>query len=379
MIYFDNAATTYYKPKKVIDSVVYSMQHSGNAGRGLHEATFLASNIVFDCRLKIASFFGINDVNKIVFTNNSTESINTVVKGLLHPNDNVITTNIEHNAVLRPLYEMEQLGVDLSIVNCDNFGNINPKSIESSIKSNTKMVILTHASNVTGNIVDIKTIGEICKNNNIIFVVDASQTAGVIDINVKNMNIDILCFTGHKSLLGPQGTGGIVINTDKYIKPLKSGGTGIKTFDKFMPKELPTHLEAGTLNVHGISGLSAAIDYLNEVGINNIYNKEQELMKYFYNNIKDIDEINIYGDFSNFNRCSIVSLNVLDYDSGKVSDYLYEKYNIATRPKGHCAPLIHKFFKTEEQGMVRFSFCYENTFEEIDVAINGLKDIINMR
>lgn len=375
MIYFDNAATTYYKPKKMIEAVVNAMNNSGNAGRGVYNASMTASHSIYDARCKIAKFFGCDNSAFVVFTNNSTESLNIAIKGLLSKNDHVITTNIEHNAVLRPLYEMEELGVSLDITSCDENGNISVSDIEKLIKNNTKMIVTTHGSNVTGNIIDIKKIGELAKKHNIIYVVDASQTAGVFDINVKNMFIDVLCFTGHKGLLGPQGTGGMVIKDGIEIKPLKSGGTGIKTFDKTMPKELPTHLEAGTMNAHGIAGLSASIDYLNELGLENIRKKEYELMNYFYENIKNIGGVKIYGDFSTKERCSIVSLNISDYDSGKISDYIYDKYEIATRPKGHCAPLIHKHFGTVEQGMVRFSFCYENTFDEVDVAIKAIKEI----
>ena len=376
MIYFDNAATSYYKPEKMFDAVLFAMKNSGNAGRGIHSPSMSASNTVYDCRLKLSKLFSSNDIDTVVFTNNSTESLNIAIKGVLKPGDHVITTNLEHNAVLRPLYEMEELGVELTIIKCDKNGNINYNEIENKIKKNTKVIITTHGSNVIGNVLDIQKIGEISKKNNLIYIVDASQTAGVFEIDVKNMNIDILCFTGHKSLLGPQGTGGMIINNKIDIKPLKSGGTGIKTFDKKMPNELPTHLEAGTLNSHGIAGLSASIDYINEIGLNNIKNKEYNLMKYFYDNIKDIKCVKIYGDFETKERCAIVSLNILDYDSGKISDYLYDKYDIATRPKGHCAPLIHEFYRTKEQGMVRFSFCYENTYEEIDIAIKAIKQIL---
>ena len=377
MIYFDNAATTIYKPKSMIDAVIFAMNNSGNANRGINTFSMNANDIIFDCREKLKMMFNADSVDKIVFTNNSTESLNIVIKGILNNGDHVITSVLEHNSVLRPLYEMSNCGVDITFIDCDDFGNINHDDIKKSINKKTKMVIMTHSSNVLGNIVDIEKIGKICKENNLIFVVDASQTAGVFDIDVKKMNISLLCFTGHKNLLGPQGTGGIVINTDTYIRPLKSGGTGIKTFDKYQPKELPTHLEAGTLNSHGISGLSASIDYINSIGLSNIRFKKQQLLRRFYEGVNNIDKIKIYGDFKNFDRSAIISINISDYDSGKISDYLYEKYDIVTRPKGHCAPLVHKKFNTEFQGMVRFSFCYENTNKEIDSAINAIKEIVS--
>ena len=375
MIYFDNAATTIYKPKSVIDAVVSAINNSGNAGRGINSASLYASNNIYDCRNKLSNFFNLNKPNNIVFTNNSTEALNTVIKGILKSGDHVITSVLEHNSVLRPLYEMSEIGVDISYIDCDDYGNLYYDDIVKNIRDNTKMIVLTHSSNVIGNIVDIERVGKIAKDYDLLFVVDASQTAGVFDIDVKKMNIDVLCFTGHKSLLAMQGVGGMAINTDVYIKPLKSGGTGIKTFEKHQPLDLPTHLEAGTLNSHGIAGLSMAIDYINEIGLNCIREKEQELMKMFYIGVLKIDGIKIYGDFTNFNRAPIVSINVLDYDSGRISDYLYEEYGIVTRPKGHCAPLIHKRFNTVEQGMVRFSFCYKNTEKEIDKAIKALKNI----
>ena len=375
MIYFDNAATTIYKPKSVIDAVVSAINNSGNAGRGINSASLYASNNIYDCRNKLSKFFNLDKPNNIVFTHNSTEALNTAIKGILKKGDHVITSVLEHNSVLRPLYEMSEIGVDISYIDCDDYGNLYYDDIVKNIRDNTKMIVLTHSSNVIGNIVDIERVGKIAKDYDLLFVVDASQTAGVFDIDVKKMNIDVLCFTGHKSLLAMQGVGGMAINTDVYIKPLKSGGTGIKTFDKHQPLDLPTHLEAGTLNSHGIAGLSMAIDYINEIGLNCIREKEQELMKMFYIGVSKIDGIKIYGDFKNFNRAPIVSINVLGYDSGRISDYLYEEYGIVTRPKGHCAPLIHKRFNTVEQGMVRFSFCYKNTEKEIDKAINALKNI----
>lgn len=376
MIYFDNAATTLRKPEEVKEALIHAINTMGNAGRGGHNSSLDASRIVFDTRKRLMDLFHGSDPSEIVFTSNATHSLNIAIKGLLNPGDHVITTLLEHNSVLRPLYEMENKGVELSFVECDGYGSICPEDFKKYIKPNTKAIICTHASNVTGNIVDIKKVGEICKEYNLLFVVDASQSAGVLDIDVQNMNIDVLCFTGHKGLLGPQGTGGLYVREGLKIRPLLSGGSGILTFSKTHPNTMPTALEAGTLNVHGIAGLNGALRYIEKYGIENIRNKERKLMMHFYNGIKDLPGVKVYGDFGTLERCAIVSINIDDYDSSYIGDLLYQDYEISTRSNGHCAPLIHKFFKTEKQGMVRFSFSHFNTIEEVNTVIEILKQLL---
>ena len=270
MIYLDNAATTMHKPQCVIDAVVNAMSSMGNAGRGVNDASLSASRIIYDTREKLCRLFGGENPKQIVFTNNSTESLNIAIRGLLNPGDHVITTMLEHNSVLRPLYEMEKLGVRLTIVKSDKKGRIRIEDIEDAICDDTKMIVCTNGSNLTGNYVDVGKIGEIAHKRGVLFVVDASQTAGVFPIEVRKMNIDVLCFTGHKGLLGPQGTGGMYVREGIEIRPLKSGGTGVQTYNKEQPKEMPTALEAGTLNGHGIAGLHAALSYLEETGIDTI-------------------------------------------------------------------------------------------------------------
>ena len=369
MIYLDNAATTMKKPQCVIDAVVAAMTNMGNAGRGANEASLDASRMIYDTREKISDLFNLQNPSRVAFTCNSTESLNTAIKGILNSNDHAITTSLEHNSVLRPLYELQDKGMELSIVNCDENGNLDYNDFEKLIKNNTKVIVCTHASNLVGNVLDIKKIGSIAKKHNLIFIVDASQSAGVFDIDMQEMNIDVLCFTGHKGLLGPQGIGGLCVREGINIRPLKSGGSGVNTFSKTQPTEMPTHLEAGTLNGHAIAGLNAALNYLNEEGIHNIQQKEEELMFRFYNGIKDIKDIKIYGNFEN-KRAAIVAFNVGDIDSAVFSDELSLYYNISTRPGAHCAPLMHKAMNTVEQGAVRFSLHY-NTEEEIDTAIRG--------
>ena len=374
MIYLDNAATTMKKPQCVIDAVVAAMSHMGNAGRGATIAALDASRIIYDTREKISDLFNLQNPSRVAFTCNSTESLNTAIKGILSSGDHAITTALEHNSVLRPLYDLQAKGMELSIVDCDENGNIDYNDFEKLIKENTKAIVCTHASNLVGNVLDVKKIGSIAKKHNLIFIVDASQSAGVFPIDMQDMNIDILCFTGHKGLLGPQGTGGICVREGIDVRPLKVGGSGVNTFSKEQPVEMPTHLEAGTLNGHAIAGLNAALDYLKEEGIDNIQKREEELMFRFYNGIKDIKDIKIFGNFEN-KRAAIVTFNVGDIDSAAFSDELSFAYDISTRAGAHCAPLMHKAMNTVEQGAVRFSFSHYNTEEEIDTAIKAVKEI----
>lgn len=287
----------------------------------------------------------------------------------------MITTALEHNSVLRPLYEMEETGVELTILSADSFGRLCYEDFEKEIKENTRAIVCTHGSNLTGNVVDIKKVGAIARKHGVIFIVDASQTAGVFDIDVEAMNIDILCFTGHKGLLGPQGTGGMYVREGIEVKPLLSGGSGVSTYSKKHPAQMPTALEAGTLNAHGIAGLLAALKYIKETGIENIRKKEHALMWHFYELVKEIPGITIYGDFENKERCAIVTLNVWGYDSSEVSDVLFTQYEISTRPGAHCAPLMHEALGTVAQGAVRFSFSHFNIMEEVDLAVSALKVI----
>ena len=375
MIYMDNAATTMRKPDEVIEAVVGAMNSMGNAGRGAHSASLSASRVIYNTREALARFFGAESPKQIVFTNNSTESLNIAIKGLLEPGDHVVTTMLEHNSVLRPLYEMEEKGVSLTIVKSNPKGTISYEEIEEAVQENTKAIICTNASNLTGNYVDVRRVGEIAKRKGVLLVVDASQTAGVYPIHVKEMNIDVLCFTGHKSLLGPQGTGGLYVREGLELKPLKSGGSGVLTYSRKHPAEMPTALEAGTLNGHGIAGLGAAIEYLEREGIDNIREKELKHMWHFYNGVKDIPNVKVYGDFDTEVRCPVVTLNIGDYDSSEVSDELLMTYGISTRPGAHCAPLMHEALGTVEQGAVRFSFSHYNTEEEIETAIAAIKEL----
>lgn len=375
MIYMDNAATTMRKPKEVAEAVVNAMNSMGNAGRGANEASLSAARVIYETRQLLADFFGAENPKQIAFTNNSTESLNIAIKGILNSGDHVITTMLEHNSVLRPLYEMEEKGTELSIIKSDIKGKISYQEMEEAIRSNTKAIICTHGSNLTGNMIDIEKVGKIAKKHGLLFVVDASQTAGVYPIDVQKMNIDLLCFTGHKSLLGPQGTGGLYVREGVQVRPIKTGGSGVQTYSKTHPAEMPTALEAGTLNGHGIAGLHAALLYLKEEGIETIRKKELEYMWQFYHGVENIPNVKVYGDFETEKRCPIVTLNIGDYDSSEVSDELLVEYGISTRPGAHCAPLMHEALGTVEQGAVRFSFSHYNTKEEVETAIRAIKEL----
>ena len=375
MIYMDNAATTMQKPKKVVQAVAAAMESMGNAGRGAHGASLSASRTVYDTRELLCRFFNGTSPRQIVFTANSTESLNIAIKGVLNPGDHVVTTVMEHNSVLRPLYEMEKKGVELTFVKTDERGVMDLADLEAAIRPDTKAIVCTNGSNLTGNYVDVEAVGAVAAKYNVLFIVDASQTAGVFPIDVQKMNIDVLCFTGHKGLLAPQGTGGLYVREGLTVQPLLSGGSGVQTYNKKHPVEMPTALEAGTLNGHGIAGMNAALAYLEETGIDTIREREQELMWKFYEGVKDIPNVTVYGDFSTKNRCAIVALNIGDYDSAEVSDELLTEYGISTRPGGHCAPLAHEALGNVEQGAVRFSFSHYNTDEEIETAIRAIEEL----
>lgn len=376
MIYFDNAATTLHKPHEVIEAVVHAMTTAGNASRGTHTGSLAASRTVYETRKKIADFFHCSRADHVIFTSNSTEALNIAICGTLGKGDHIISTDLEHNSVLRPLYHLEEQGASLTFLSANKKGCIDYDDFKRSIKPNTKAIVCTHASNLTRNVLDIERIGRIAKAHNLLFIVDASQSAGCIEINMETMNIDILCFTGHKGLLGPQGTGGLCIHESVEIRPFKHGGSGIHSYEKGQPQAYPARLEAGTLNSHGIAGLCAAINYINTITIPVIAKKEQELLWHFYKGICNIPEIHIYGDFDTKERAAILSLNIEGYDSGTVSDLLSQEYDIATRPGAHCAPRMHQALGTTETGAVRFSFSSFNTMEEVETAIQALKELV---
>ncbi|MDO4438449.1 MAG: aminotransferase class V-fold PLP-dependent enzyme [Eubacteriales bacterium] len=375
-VYLDNAATTMHKPDCVIEAVVNAMRTMGNAGRTSNKGAMDSGRIIFDTRLKLAQLFNADGPAQVVFTKNSTEALNIAIKGLFNKGDHLISTVMEHNSVLRPIYAIEkEQEVSHTFIGTDKKGRLLIDDIEKNIKSNTKALIVTHASNLSGNVNDLYTIGEIAKKNELLFIVDASQTAGAYPIDMKKMNIDVLCWTGHKGLFGPQGTGGLCVRKGVDIRPFTQGGTGVQSYLEEQPAEMPVRLEAGTLNAHGIAGLNAAITFIHDTGIDNIHKREICLLNRFRDGLKSLDMVSFYGDYDTDERTAIAAINIADYDSGEVSDELEHRFGISTRPGAHCAPLMHKAFGTVEQGIVRFSFSYFNTEDEVDYAIEAIRKL----
>ena len=372
MIYLDNAATSLRRPPCVIEAVAQAMQSLGNSGRGVNGGSLSAARVIYDARQKLADLFGCSSPERVCFTSNATEALNTAIFGLFGPGDHVITTDLEHNSVLRPLYRLEKRGVELSFVPADRLGRIALSDFAPLLRPNTRAVITTHASNLTGNLVDLDAVGAFAREHGLLYVVDASQTAGAFSIDMACSGISVLCFTGHKSMMGPQGTGGLCLAEGVEIRPLKTGGTGVQTYLPEQPAAYPTRLEAGTLNGHGIAGLSAAVDFLRETGVAAIHEKETALMRQFYDGVRAIPGVTVYGDFTG-DRAPVVSLNIEDADSGEVADFLAAEYDIAVRSGAHCAPRMHRALGTEAQGAVRFSFGWYNTPAEVETAIAAIR------
>lgn len=375
MIYLDNAATTLHKPPQVVKAVADALQSMGNSARGTHAGSMAASHTVYDTRVKLAKLFGCPRADRVAFTANVTEALNIAVNGLIGRGDHVITTDCEHNSVLRPLYRLaDEQGVEVSFVPADRQGNLDYDAFERLMRPHTRAIVCTHASNLTGNLTDLARVSAVAKAHDVLLIVDAAQTAGAYPIDMAALGIDVLCFTGHKGLMGPQGTGGLCVREGLTLRHWKVGGSGVQSYSRTHPTQMPTCLEAGTLNGHGIAGLSAALDFIAEVGVDAIHDRETALMRRFYEGVKDVPGITVYGDFSR-RRMAIVTLNIGDYESGAVSDALSEEYGIATRPGAHCAPRMHQALGTVQQGAVRFSFSWFNTEQEIDAAIQAVREL----
>ena len=376
--YFDHSATSNPKPKIVVDTVLEAITtFNGNPSRSSYKKNISLDRKVLEVREKLANFFNISNPLQIAFTKNSTESLNFAIKGLGFENCHIITSVLEHNSVLRPLnYLKDNKEVEISYITPSKDDKEVIKNITSLIREDTRAIVINHISNVTGYIFNIKEIGKIARDNNLIFIVDASQSAGFYPIDVTQDNIDILCFTGHKSLMGIQGIGGIYVREGLSISPIIEGGTG--SFSKLprQPLKMPEMLEAGTSNTPGILSLGAGIDYINSIGLENIKNHKTNLVNYFIKSLSDIPEIIIYDNF-NIERGPVVALNIKGIPSSELSDILSEEFNICTRGGFHCAPLAHKYLGTYEDGAVRFSFGYINTIEEVKYCISALKEIIS--
>ena len=375
MIYLDNAATTLRKPPQVGQAILEALGSMGNSARGAHEGSLGASRTVYAARAKLAAFFRCPRPDHVIFTSGITESLNTAICGLIGRGDHVISTDLEHNSVLRPLYRLEaERGVALDLVLAGQDGNPDYSAFETLMRPNTRAVVCTHCSNLTGNIVDVARVAEIAHARGALLIVDAAQTAGTRPVDMRLLGADVLCFTGHKGLMGPQGTGGLCIREGVVPRPFKVGGTGVQTYSRSQPEPFPVCLEAGTLNGHGIAGLSAALDFLNETGLDRIQAHEAALTRRFYEGVRSVPGVTVYGDFEGEHGAA-VALNIGSLDSGSVSDILSEDYGIATRPGGHCAPRMHQALGTAGQGAVRFSFSWYNTMEEAGLAAAAVREL----
>ena len=373
MIYLDNAATTRTKPPAVARAVLEALSSYGNCGRGGHEGALSAARTIYETREKLAALLGCPRADHVCFTQNSTQALNIAISGLLGPGDHIISTDLEHNSVLRPLYRLRDAGAAVDFVPADRRGRLDYGGFERLLRPETKAVVCTHASNLTGDAVDIQRVGNFAGEHGLLFILDASQTAGVLPINMEAMGVSALCFTGHKSLLGPQGTGGLCLREGLEVRPFAVGGTGVQSYSETQPAEYPTRLEAGTLNGHGLAGLNAALDFLNETGVEAVHAREDALARRFYEAIRDLPGVTVYGDFDAPVRAPIVTLNIGTLDSAQVSDELAERFDIATRPGAHCAPRLHRALGTEDQGAVRFSWSYFNTEAETDQAAEAVR------
>jgi len=378
-VYLDNAATTRRKPQTVIDAMQeFLTKLNCSPGRGGYECAMQAGRKIMDARFLISDFFNAGEVESILFTKNVTESINYVIKGLLKKDDHVITTTLEHNAVLRPLHQLEEKGIiEVDYIESDKLGILDPVLIEDAIRDNTKLIMLNHASNVTGTILPAEEVGKIARKHDIYYALDTAQTAGTIEIDFEKFNLDFLGFTGHKGLLGPQGIGGMALSERlaEEMETLIAGGTGSLSESVKQPDFLPDKFESGTLNTPGVIGLKAGIEYINKVGLKAIHNHETRLLKLFLDGLKNIDKITVYSSKDLDKKVPTVPLVVKGYDLGDLGFQLAEKFNIMVRSGLHCAPLAHKTIGTYPGGALRFSIGWHTTEEEIEYTLDTLSKL----
>ena len=379
-IYFDNSSTSFPKAPNVGRAMGEFIENGAfNINRGSYEGAYEAGSAVLDTREMLKDLFNCPNSKNVVFTPSVTYSLNFFIKGFLKPGDHVLVTSVEHNAVMRPIVQMEKLGVEFDAVPCDEEGGVTADDFRAYIKENTKAIITTHASNVCGTIIPIEEIGALCKEKGLVYAVDTAQTAGILNIDMQKANIDFLAFTGHKGLLGPQGIGGFIASDklEGLIDPIISGGTGSLSDSEEIPDFLPDRFESGTLNLPGIIGLHQALVYLKEAGIDNMRNEKMEITKYFLDKVKEIEGAKVAGKKTVEGRLGVVSIDFEGFDNSIVSFYLSSKYKIMTRVGMHCAPRAHQTLNTFPQGTVRFSFSHFNTKEEVDICIDAIKTILD--
>lgn len=378
-VYLDNAATSYPKPPEVAKAVYdYMMNNGATAGRGAYERAMEADQMVYETRKLIAELFHFSDPKRVIFTSNVTEAINLAMNGILKQGDHVITSSLEHNAVWRCLKTLERdRGISLTTIPATKEGFTDPKEVEKAIQENTALIVFTHASNVLGTIQPIREIGAIARGRKIPFLVDAAQTAGMYPIDVEKDHIDLLAFTGHKSLLGPMGTGGLIINWDGKINPLKHGGTGGDSAYEYQPEYYPNKLETGTLNVSGLVGLREALKFIHKEGIQQILHKEKEILNYALNRLNEIKEIMVYGPKDAEKIVGVISFNIQGFSGEEVAYRLDQEYGIMIRVGLHCAPTAHRIMGTAKEGTLRIGIGYFNETKDIDRLIEALKEIVS--
>ncbi len=377
-IYFDNGSTSWPKAPGMAEAMSELLMNGAfNINRGNYEGAYEVESLVLDTREQLSRLFHAKDSKRVLFSPGITYSLNTFIKGFLEPGDHVIVTGIEHNAVMRPLRQMEQVGVTYSVARTDMEGSVMPEDVEALVRPDTKAVIVSHASNVCGTVIPVQEIGDVCRRHNLFFAVDTAQSAGTLDVDMGKCGIDFLAFTGHKGLLGPQGIGGFLISEplDAVMEPFVAGGTGSQSDSFDMPSRLPDKYESGTMNLPGIIGLHAALSYIEKVGIEEIHRKKMELTGYFLDRVREIPGIRIAGKQGVNERTAVVSLDFEKADNAFAAFTLESDYGVMTRVGLHCAPLAHKSLHTYPQGTVRFAFSAENTKDEIDLCVKGIENI----
>lgn len=375
MIYLNNAATTLQKPPCVVQTVVEAINGQGSCGRGSHTSELSAARTIFHTREALARIFTFRNPERVVFTANATQALNAALWGLLNPGDHVIATDWDHNSVLRPLHTLaKERGVKVDYLPADRQGRLEYDQLEGLLRPSTKLLVGTHASNLTGNLLDVRRMSAFAQKHGLVFLLDAAQTAGSTPISMEEMGVHLLAFTGHKGLMGPQGSGGLCVAPGVELRPLLSGGTGVRSFEEEQPQEYPEHLEAGTLNGHGLAGLGAAVDFILETGVETIHAHELALTEHFVRGLRDIPGVTLYGDFSG-DRAPVVALNLEGWDPAAAADELAQAYDIAVRPGIHCAPRMHRALGTQDTGCLRFSFGWYTTEEDIDAALAALREM----
>lgn len=376
MIYLDNAATTMVKPPQVAEAVARALTSFGGVGRGVHPASLAAGMAVYDARARVAELLGSPSAARVAFSLNVTMALNTAIDGLLAPGEGAVTTAASHNSVLRPLFRArDERGCWIEVAGIRPDASLDWESYKRALARGPKLVVVTHASNLTGDVYDVARMARMAHEAGALFVLDAAQSAGALPVDMSALGVDVLCFTGHKSLFGPQGTGGLCVADGVDIPPFVEGGSGVHSYDERHPRFMPEALEAGTVNAHGLAGLAAGVAFLQDVGVEQVHAHVSRLADVFEAGARDVPGVRILGGRGGVDRSGIVALNVGDADSAQVADRLAQKFDICVRAGAHCAPLMHRALGTERQGAVRFSFSWFNTAAEVEAAVQALASV----